>query len=120
MPFFGAVPYVTGSAVTVRRETTPRGRPLKKTSSAWTAASPPATLPGVVAFPQTPLSVFFRDCATPQAPTTVVRLETKVASGVVAFISVTRAVFAAARFAGADAPTAVSAADRASGLITTV
>src|SRR3954449_7154175 len=110
MLIFGAAPYVTGSAVTVRRETTPPGRPPKKTSSAWTAARPPATLPGVVALPHVLLSVFFRACATPQAPTIVLRSEISVVSGVVALRAVMRTVFAAARFAGTEAPTAESAA----------
>ena len=68
---------------------------------------------GVVALPQALLSVFLRDWATPQAPTTVVRLAISVGSCGVAFCAATRAAFAAARFAGADAPSADSAVDSA-------
>src|SRR4051794_31229585 len=119
MEIFGALPATTGSTVTVRRETTPPGRPPKKTSSAWTAATPPATVPGLVGLPQALSSWTLRALARPQAPTTVVRLEINVASCGLAARAASRAVFAAAKFAGVDVPSAASAADSAAGLAET-
>lgn len=69
----GAVPALTGSAVTVCVETTPPGRPPKNVSTARTAAMPPATLDGLFLSPQTVITLDLRSCETPHAPTTVVR-----------------------------------------------